>query len=80
MVIDTSTITIGGGKGEISSIDRITIEGTATSIDSQSFNWHMEGLAALYNGALISELTGNITITINSVPTNLIVTCIATVS
>ncbi len=80
MVIDTSTITITDGKGEISSIDRITIEGTATSIDSQSFNWHMEGLAALYNGALISELTGNITITINGVPTDLIVTCIATVS
>ena len=51
MVIDTSTITITDGKGEISNIDRITIEGTATSIDSQSFNWHMEGLTALYKGA-----------------------------
>ena len=80
MVIDSSTIAITSGKGEISNIDRITIEGTALSVNSQSFNWHMEGLAALYNGALISELTGNTTITINSVPTNLIVTCIATVS
>ena len=80
MVIDTSTITITGGKGEISNIDRILIEGTATSLVSQSLNWRMEGLAAVYNGVLISELTGNTAITINGVPTNLMVTCIATLS
>jgi len=80
MLIDASTITITGGKGEISNIDRILIEGTATTINSQSFNWRMQGLTAPYNGALISELTVSTSITINGVPTNLIVTCISTVS
>jgi hypothetical protein len=80
MVIDTSTIAITGGKGEMSSIDRVMMEGTATSTSSQSLNWRMNGLAALLNGALISELTGNTSTIINGIPTNVIVTCIATIS
>jgi len=80
MVIDTSTIVIVGGMGEVSSIDRILMEGTAASADGQSFNWHMDGLAAVVNGALISELTGNVSVTLNGAPANLIITYIATIS
>ena len=80
IVISTSTIAITGGNGEVSGIDRIFMEGTATSADGQSFNWHMDGLAALFNGALISELTGNASVILGGVPTNLMLTCIATVS
>ena len=56
------------------------MEGTATSADGQSFNSHMEGLSALFNGALISRFTGNASVNLGGVPTNLILTCIATVS
>jgi hypothetical protein len=80
IVINTSTIVISSGKGEVSSIDRIMMQGTAASADGQSFNWHMDWLAAVFNGALISELTGNVPITLNGAPANLIVTYIATIS
>jgi hypothetical protein len=80
IVIDTSTIAITGGTGEVSNIDRIMMEGAAASADGQSFNWHMNGLAAVVNGALISELTGNVDVTLNGVPANLVVTYIATIS
>jgi hypothetical protein len=80
IVIDTSTIAITAGSGEVSNIDRIMMEGTAASADGQSFNWHMNGLAAVLNGAIISELTGNVYVTLNGAPANLIVTYIATIS
>jgi hypothetical protein len=80
IVINTSTIAITGGTGEVSSMDRVVMEGTAASADGQSFNWHMNGLAAAVNGTLISELTGNVHVTLNGAPTNLIVTYIATMS
>jgi hypothetical protein len=80
MVIGASTIAIAAGKGEISSIDGIVMQGTATNADGQLLNWRMDGLAALFKGALISELTGNVSIILNGVPTNLIVTCIATIN
>ncbi len=80
IVIDTSTIAITGGTGEVSNIDRIMMEGAAASADGQSFNWHMNGLAAVVNGALISEITGNVNVTLNGVLANLVVTYIATIS
>ena len=80
IVINTSTIVITGGNGEVSSIDRVIMKGTAASADDQSFNWHMNGLAAVVNGALISELTGNVDVTLNGAPANLIVTYIATIN
>lgn len=80
IVVGTSTIVITGGNGEMSSIDRMMMEGTATSTNSQSLNWRMSGLAALLNGALISELTGNAPIIVNGIQTNVIFTCIATIS
>ena len=80
IVIDTSTIAITGGTGEVSNIDRIMMGGAAASADGQSFNWHMNGLAAVVNGALISEITGNVDVTLNGVPANLVVTYIATIS
>ncbi len=80
IVANTSTIAITGGKGEVSNIDRVIMEGTAATTNSQSLNWHMNGLAAIVNGALICELTGNIDVTLNGAPANLIVTYIATIS
>jgi hypothetical protein len=80
IVVNTSTIAITGGKGEVSNIDRVIMEGTAASADGQSFNWHMNGLAAVVSGALICELTGNVDVTLNGASANLIVTYIATMS
>ena len=80
MVIDGSTIAITGGSGQMSSMDRIFIQGAATSIQSQSINWRINGLAAILNGELICELNGNAPVVINGAPTNLILTYIATIS
>jgi hypothetical protein len=80
IVVNTSTIAITGGKGEVSNIDRVIMEGTAASADGQSFNWHMNGLAAVVSGALICELIGTVDVTLNGAPANLIVTYIATIS
>jgi len=80
MVVGGSTIAITAGQGEVNGIDRVTMEGTAVGADGQSLNWRMDGLAALFNGALISELTGNASIILNGTRTNLVVTYIATIS
>jgi hypothetical protein len=80
MVVNGSTIGISSGSGQISSSDRIFMEGTATSTDSQSINWHMNGLAAILNDAVVAELSGNTPITVNGAPTNVIATYIATIS
>jgi hypothetical protein len=80
MVVNGSIIAISSGSGQISSSDRIFMQGTATSTDSQSINWHMNGLAALLNGAVIAELGGNTSIIVNGAPANVIVTYIATIS
>jgi len=80
MVVNGSTTGISGGNGQISNVDRIFIEGTATNTSSQSINWHMTGLAALLNGAVVAELTGNTSTTLNGTPANIIITYIATIS
>ena len=74
-----STIAITGGQGEVSSVDRVMIQATGASLSGQFLNVHMEGLAALYNGALITELTSNVPITINGVQTNIVITYLATI-
>jgi len=74
-----STIAITSGQGEVSSVDRIMIQATGASISGQSLNLRMEGLAALYNGALITELSSNALISINGVQTNLGITYLATI-
>lgn len=80
MVIGASTIVISGGQGEISANDRVAFQGTAMSLGGQSFNWRMEGLAALVNGAMILDLTGSALLTLNGVQTNVMVTYISTVA
>jgi hypothetical protein len=80
MIVNGSTTGISGGNGQISNVDRIFIEGTATNTGNQSINWHMTGLAALINVAVVAELTGNTSATLNGTPANVIVTCIATIS
>ena len=74
-----STIAITGGQGEVSSVDRIMIQATGASLSGQSLNLRMEGLAALYNGALIAELSSNAPTNINGVQTNLVITYLATI-
>jgi len=80
MVIGTSTIAITGGSGEINGVDKVLMQGTASTADGEQINWRMNGLAAFFNGAMISELTENISIILNGVQTNLIVTYIATMN
>ena len=80
MMVDNSTIAITAGQGEVSAVDRILIQGTAASETVQSINWHMEGLAALYDGAVIAEMSGNVPVTINGVQTSLIITYLTTIS
>ena len=80
MVIGTSTIAITSGSGEINGVDKVLMQGTASTTDGEQINWRMNGLAALFNGAMISELTGNVSIILNGVETNLMVTYIATVN
>jgi len=80
MIVDGSTIGISEGSGQVSNVDRIFMQGTATSADSQSINWHMNGLAALLNGAVVAEVSGNTLISVNGAPENVILTCLATLS
>ena len=80
IVVGASTIPLTGGAGQISGIDRITMQGTATSTSSQSINWRMNGLAALVNGTLVAELTGGVPVNENGATTNLMITYIATIN
>jgi len=80
VTVDGSTIGISEGSGQVSNVDRIFMQGTATSADSQSINWHMNGLAALLNGAVVAEVSGNTLISVNGAPENVILTCLATLS
>jgi hypothetical protein len=59
IAIKGNMLTITGGKGEIDSLDRPVIAGTATNSNSQSFRWQLTGLATTYNGTLIAEMNGN---------------------
>jgi hypothetical protein len=77
IVINGVTFTITEGKGDLSKIDLLTLEGTATG--TNSFKWHIEGLAALYNGSVISNLNANATnIDIDNSAADVSITCIAT--
>ena len=80
MVINAVTSTFTGGKGEISSIDRLIIDGTTATGEGQSSQWRMDGVVALFDGVVISDINGNTYATINGTPTNLNITSIATVS
>jgi len=75
-----STIAITTGQGEVSGVDRVMIQETAVDESGQSFNGRMEGIAALFNGSLISELSGNVPVTLNGVQTNLIITYLVTLN
>ena len=80
ITIGSSTIAITEGQGEVSGIDRMMIQATAVNTNGQSFNLRMEGLAALYNGATIAEISGNAPFVVNGTQTNLILTYLATIS
>lgn len=82
IMINEITFTITEGKGEMNNIDRLTMEGTATGANGQTFKWRMEGLAALYNGTVITNLNSNATTSIDSdgATVDLSMTCIATMS
>jgi hypothetical protein len=59
LTIKGSPLTVTGGRGEIDSLDRLVIIGTATNSNAQTFRWQLTGLATTYNGMVIAEITGN---------------------
>jgi hypothetical protein len=81
IVINGVTFTIANGNGEISNLDRLMINGNATSVNGQTFKWNMQGLAAVYNGTVIGYLNGNASISLGSdiTPTDVNVTYITTI-
>jgi hypothetical protein len=81
IVINGVTFKIASGNGEISSFDQLTIDGTASGVNGQAFKWSMQGLTALYNGAVIGSLNGNAFVSIDSsnTPTDVNVTYITTI-
>jgi hypothetical protein len=82
IVINGVTFTITDGNGEMSNLDRLMMNGNAKSVNGQSFKWSMEGLAALHNGVVIGDLTGNAFASIDSdnTPADVNVTYITTMS
>ena len=58
IVVNGNTFTITGGKGEMSSLGRLVIGGTATDSNGNTLRWQLQGLAAMYNGTVIADLNG----------------------
>jgi len=80
MAVCGSKIPITAGQGEVSGDDRVMIQEAAVDATGQSLNGRMEGIAALFNGSLISEVSGNVPVTLNGVQTNLIITYLVTLN
>jgi hypothetical protein len=58
IAVNGNTFTITGGKGEMSSLGRLVIGGTATDSNGNTLRWRLQGLAAMYNGTIIADLNG----------------------
>jgi hypothetical protein len=80
ILVNGNTFTITGGKGEMSSMDRLTVLGTATDSNGNTVRWQFQGLAAMYNGTVIVELSGGSFAGVNSAVQRVDLTCIATMS
>ena len=53
-----TTLTITNGRGGIGKLDRILMGGNVTDSNGNTYRWVLEGLATMYNGAIIASLNG----------------------
>jgi hypothetical protein len=58
IIVNVNTFTITSGKGQMSSLGLLVISGTATDSNGNTITWQLQGLAAMYNGAVITDLNG----------------------
>ncbi|MGA2971610.1 MAG: hypothetical protein ABSE39_03175 [Candidatus Bathyarchaeia archaeon] len=80
IVVNGNTFTITGGKGQMSSLGRLVIGGTATDSNGNTLRWQLQGLAAMYNGTVIADLNGGSFTTANNPLAHANLTYLATIS
>jgi len=80
IVVNGNTFTITGGKGQMSSLGRLVVGGTATDSNGNTLRWRLQGLAAMYNGTVIADLNGGSFTTANNVLARANLTYLATIS
>jgi hypothetical protein len=80
IIVNGNTFTITGGEGRISSLGRLVIGGTATDSSGNTLRWQLQGLAAMYNGAVIADLSGGSFTTANNALEHANLTYLATIS
>jgi len=59
IVVNGTTYKITIGNGRMNNIDRLMMFGNATDSSEHTIRWHLDGLAAMYNGTVIVELNGH---------------------
>ena len=80
IIVNGNTFTITSGKGEMSSLGRLVIGGTATDSNGDTLTWQLQGLAATYNGAVIADLNGGSFTAANNALARANLTYLATIS
>jgi len=80
IVVNGNTFTITSGNGQMSSIGRLAIGGTATDSNGNTLRWQLQGLAAMYNGTVIADLNGGSFTTANNALARANLTYLATIS
>lgn len=80
IVVNGNTFTITGGKGQMSSLGRLVIGGTATDSNGNTLRWQLQGLAAMYNGTVIADLNGGSFTAANNALAHANLTYLATIS
>jgi hypothetical protein len=80
IVVNGNTFTITGGRGQMSSLGRLVIGGTATDSNGNTLRWQLQGLAAMYNGAVIANLNGSSFTAANNAFEHANLTYLATIS
>jgi hypothetical protein len=78
IVLNGNTFTITSGKGQMSSLGRLVIGGTATDSNGNTLTWQLQGLAAMYNGTVIADLNGGSFTTANNALAHANLTYLAT--
>lgn len=80
IVVSGNTFIITSGKGQMSSLGRLVIGGTATDSNGNTLRWQLQGLAAIYNGTIIADLNGGSFTTANNALAHANLTYLATIS
>ena len=80
IIVNGNTFTITSGKGQMSSLGPLVIGGTATDSNGNTLTWQLQGIAALYNGAVIADLNGASFTAANNAVTHTNLTYLATMS